>query len=297
MEKQQELELEVDLEPLDSEKDNDVIIVDEPEVSKKDELSAEDGIADLKAKLEAEKTARIDAENRLRTASQEAFQAKTDVADTNIRLIDNAIETVKRNSEILKQNLRDAMAAGDYDSAADIQTNMDQARFDLRELQNGKQRYEYEAQKQAQEPIRHADPVESLASSLTPRSADWVRAHPEYARNPTLYDKMVKAHGIAIADGLKPDTDDYFSHVEQTLRIAPISRDEPQESALSEAAAPTQRRSAPPAAPVSRSGGTSGTRPGVVSLSRAEREAARDMGMSDREYANNKLALVREGKL
>jgi phage I-like protein len=66
---------------------------------------------------------------------------------------------------------------------------------------------------------------------------------------------------------------------------------------MSTAASSTQRRSSPPAAPVSRSNNTSGTRPNVVRLTAAEREMADNMGMKPEEYAKNKLALQKEGKL
>ena len=58
-----------------------------------------------------------------------------------------------------------------------------------------------------------------------------------------------------------------------------------------------RRASAPPAAPVSRSGTGTGGRPNVVTLTRAEQEAARDMGMTPKEYAQNKVALIKSGRM
>jgi hypothetical protein len=57
------------------------------------------------------------------------------------------------------------------------------------------------------------------------------------------------------------------------------------------------RRSAPVAAPVSRSGQAPGTRPNVVRLTSEEREIARFNKMSDQEYARYKMQLQKEGKL
>ena len=68
-------------------------------------------------------------------------------------------------------------------------------------------------------------------------------------------------------------------------------------SVVSSASAPVQRRSAPPAAPVTRAGTANGQRPNVVRLSRAEAETARDLGMSEQEYARNKQLLQKEGRL
>ena len=105
-EKPEQMDLELELEPLEAEKKDDDIVVEaapEPEMQvKQPELTVEDGINELKARLEEEKRAREDAEKRYREAQEQANSAKNDAYDTNLRLIYNAIETVKRNSEILK---------------------------------------------------------------------------------------------------------------------------------------------------------------------------------------------------
>ena len=284
-----ENEIELVLEPLETEAPVEEVSVKEPEIT------VEDGIAELKAKLEEERAARLAAEQREKLASEQANAAKVDATDSNMKLIDNAIETVKRNADILKQNLRDANAAGDYDAVTEIQLSIIEAQRNLEKLNAGKQQYEAQVRQQQAAP---ADPVEKLASSLTPRSAEWIRRNPDYARNPNLFKKMVAAHEIAVADGIVPDTDEYFASVESTLKMQRIVNNE-QESAMSAASAPVQRRSAPPAAPVSRSGNGTGGQPSssVISLTRAEREAARDMGMTDKEYAMNKRALMQSGRM
>ena len=285
-----ENDVEIEIAPTEEDLPDQEIVVAKAEAG----IPVEIGIAELKLKLEEEKVARQAAELRANEASQQANLAKTDANDSNIRLIDNAIDTVRRNADILKQNLRDAMAAGDYDAAADIQMSMTKTELDMRDLLNGKK--QYEASLRAQ-PVRDVDPVEALAGQLTPRSAAWVRAHPEYAREPRLYQKMIAAHQMAMADNIQPDTDDYFSTIESTLQIN-RRNDVEQESPMSSASsASSGRRAAPPAAPVSRSGTGTGSRPNVVTLTRAEREMARDMGMNERDYAKNKMALMREGKL
>ena len=115
----------------------------------------------------------------------------------------------------MKQNLRDAIAAGDADAQADIMLSISRADSDLRQLQQGKQ--QYEAQAAAAQTTE--DPVEKIASRLTPRSADWVRAHPEYARDPAMTRRMVRAHEDAMDEGIKADTDEYFEFVETKLKI------------------------------------------------------------------------------
>ena len=141
-----------------------------------------------------------------------------------------------------------------------------------------------------------SDPVEALASQLSPRSAAWVRSNPQYARDSRLYAKMIAAHNLIVADGISPDTDEYFEAVESILTPRRTPSAQAADDPMSAAAKPVERRSAPASAPVSRTG-TPGSRPNVVRLTAAEREMASMMGMTDQEYAKNKLALQREGKL
>lgn len=283
-------QIQLELEP----QEDEIQIVEapeEPKIEEKPQLSVEDGINELKFKLEEERKARESAERRAKEAMEQASLYKNDAADSNMKMIDTAIDTIKRNQEILKQNLRDAVAMGDADAQADILMSIQKTQSDHEKLMYGKQQYE------ATVKAAPADPVEAMASNLTPRSAEWVRAHPEYARDQALTRRMVRAHEDALDEGIRPDTDEYFDYVETRLKVrqAPVQ----QEAALSEASTSTsgRRAAAPPAAPVSRSGTGTGSRPNVVTLTRAEQEAARDMGMTPKEYAENKMALVRAGKL
>jgi len=283
-------QIQLELEP----QEDEIEIVEapeEPKVEEKPQLTVEAGIDALKAQLEDERRAREAAERRAKEAMEQASAAKNDAADSNMKMIDNALETLKRNQEILKQNLRDAVAMGDADAQADIMMSLNKTDNDLREVQRGKQQYEATVKRSA------ADPVEALASQLTPRSAEWIRAHPEAVHDPVMNRKLRRAHEDAIDDGLVADSDEYFSYVENRLNVRkPVQQ---QEAALSEASTSTagRRAAAPPAAPVSRSGTGTGGRPNVVTLTRAEQEAARDMGMTPKEYAENKMALVKAGKL
>jgi hypothetical protein len=275
---------------------NDDIHVEKVENEPKNrELDPEEGINDLKMKLEQERQARIEAEKNARRAAEVAVEAKNEVQDTNLQLVKNAIDTVKRNNDILKYNYSEAMAVGDYTKAAEIQETMGMNSAKLMELERGRQHMESAPKYEVPQQQAPSDPVEALASQLSPRSADWVRRNPQGVTDPRMYQKMVAAHNLAMADGFQPDTDDYFNFVEDTLRISKrvaVDTEDP----MAGAAKVTQRRS-PPAAPVSRSGTGTGSRPNVVRLTRLEAETARDLGMSEEDYARNKLLLQKEGRL
>lgn len=296
-----EKEIEIDFDAVEKAAKEPEIKVEEAQPEPAAEISPEEGIETLKKRFEEERLARIEAEKRAEAAARMAHEARGQVDEGNLQLVNSAIDTLKRETDILKANLRAAMASGDYSAAADAQEAMADAKAKLLQLENGRSAL----QEQAKNPRIHPqqipayDPVETLASQLSPRSAAWVRAHPEYARNERLTQKMVAAHNLVTADGVLPDTDEYFETVERILGVqASAPSAAAAEAPMSAAAAPTQRRSSPAAAPVSRSGtGTGGGSPNVVRLSADEREMAKMMGMTAEEYAKNKLALIKDGKL
>jgi hypothetical protein len=249
----------------------------------------------LKEQLEAANRARVEAEYRAQESDRQAQKADMNTQQANLYTISSAIDAQKREVEIQKATLAAALSNGDHQQAAEIQYAMSETSSRLQQLQLGKDALEKEIknppQKQYQAPV---DPVEQFASQLSPRSAAWVRAHPQCVTDPRLQQKMIAAHNIAVADGIPADSDDYFQFVEDTLKISP-KRQEAQESAMSDASAPVQRRTAPPATPVSRSG--TGTGRQTARLTKEEAEMAKMMGQTPEEYAKNKLELIAAGRI
>jgi hypothetical protein len=245
----------------------------------------------LQQKLEKEKEARKEAEERARQAQNQLQNAYGEVEDTNLQLVNSAIETVRRDNEILKSHYKEAMSVGDYDRAAELQETMSGNQAKLLQLENGKTAMQTKPRQM------NSDPVEQFASQLSQRSAEWVRKNPQCVTDPRLQQKMVAAHNLAVADGYQPDTDDYFGFIEDTLRLnrrEKVQDRQEQESPLSSASKPSSRQAPPPAAPANQGGST---RPNVVRLTAAEAETARMFGMTEQEYAKNKIALQKEGKL
>lgn len=254
-------------------------------------------IEKLQKKLKKERERRKDAERQAQLASYEAQKASYQVEDSNLTLVTNAIETLKRDNEYLKAAYKESMSVGDFDKAAEIQEAMSGNSAKLLQLENGKNVMESRPKQMPQAPV---DPVEAMASQLSPRSAKWIRKNPQFATDPRLTQKMIAAHNLAVADGYQADSDDYFNYVEDILRVKQMTRqedDDDEDSALSEASMPKSRRSPPVAAPVSRSSSAPGQRPNVVRLTSEEREIAKFNRMTDQEYARYKMQLQKEGKL
>ena len=258
-------------------------------------VKPEDGIADLQRQLEAERSRREAAERMQREAEERERSARIDKDESEIHLVTNAIQTLNRDKEILRANYAQALRAGEFERAASINDEINEAATQLQQLQNGLEAMKSRPKVQPLPP-QSADPVEAFAARLTPRSAEWVRAHPEFVKDSRLNRKMIAAHELAVADGHAPDTDGYFSAIEQTLNVGKkVAAPGGDEDASSSAAKVVARRdAAPAAAPVSRGGSN---RSNVVRLTAAEREMADMMNMKHEDYAKNKIALQKEGKL
>jgi len=274
-------------------------ITDKPEPVGAKASDNDKAISDLKKQLETERTARYEAENRARQSSNTAAKAETDVHQANLHLVNGAIESMTRETEILKANYANATANGDNEQAANIAYAMSETAAKLNQLRLGKESLENQPPQRVQPMERRMDPVEEFASQLSPRSADWVRAHPQCVTDPRLMTKMIAAHNIAVADGIPADSEEYFEFVEDTLKMTP-RRAEPvydAEPALSAASAPTQRRASPAATPVSRSGNGTGTPANRATLTREQADMAKMMGMTPAEYHKNMMDLKKEGKM
>lgn len=261
---------------------------------KKQVIDPDDGIADLKRQLDAERAARRAAEMRAHEATTEVIKARSDVDESNLHLVNSAIDALSRDNDVLKTGYQHAMTTGDFGRAAEIQQEMSSNAAKLLQLENGRDAMVAKP-KQAVPPPVSADPVEAFAGRLSPQSADWVRKHPEFVRDARLNRKMIRAHEDAMDDGISVDTPEYFAAIEEKLGVKAKTVQEQSQTDDKYAATITQRRdAAPAAAPVTR-GAPSGKN--IVRLTAAEREMAEMMGMKPEDYAKNKVALQREGRI
>jgi hypothetical protein len=299
--------------PADDKTDEIVVAPAEPvaKTTPKPVVTPEEGIEKLKEQLKASETARIAsetarqaAEQRERDTAQAEAAARGEVQKTQLDIVNGAIERVTQAGDQLEAKYAELMAAQDWAGAAKIQREMSNNAAELQTLKNGKVQMEKAPKPQPRAPV---DRVEAFAAQLSAPSAAWVRAHPEFVNDAAKNRQMLAAHELALARGVKADSEDYFKSIERTLDIEqPLevdttAADDPMAVAASSPVT-TSRRTGPPAAPVSRQArDSSGRNPNVVTLSADEREMATlmfpDSKTPEVEYARNKMALKREGKL
>jgi hypothetical protein len=277
-------------------------LVDEPvhdlEETEKPEKDVDKALKSLNKRLEKERKARIEAEALAREASEQARMAHNEVTDSNLHLVSGAIESVKRDQEILKSHLRDAMAIGDYDKAADLQEQMASNITNLRQLERGFEEMRQQPRMQPQTPQQRELSVDTLIEQVTPRSAEWLQRNREHLPDQRSIRVMARAHEDAVDFGIVPESDAYFQFVENRLGISNKRSSIPEvDDVMSDAASTKQRRSSPPAAPVSRQPIDAPHRPGVIRLTPAEVEAAEFSGVTPQEYYENKMRELKKQKM
>jgi len=293
----------------------DATVVKTEKTTDKIEVKTDPAVQDLMAQYKELETRAAEQEQRRIKAEQDAARHRKEAEDANKRAssshldtITTALSSAQEDAERAKQDIRIAKAAGDIDAEIEAQDRLSKARATEMRLDEAKSDMEARAKAppKREEPTS-TDPVEIFASTRTPPTAAWVRAHPEYVRSEKGLKKLTAADAVAQAEDLIPDTPEYFARVEEYLGIGKKAPD-PTEAAQ---VAP-KRAAAPPVAPgaaVSSNGSNGGT---TVSLTAREAAAAQDgtivyntddpngkykrgQPIGLQEMARRKIALQRQG--
>lgn len=242
------------------------------------------------ARKEAERIAASRADE-IERIKGESTRAKTQAVSAEMMAIDNALANTEHEKADARAAYRAAMEAGDFEAAAVAQEAMATVAIKAQRIKEGKA----EIERRVEAAKSQSDPIEQYVSALSPRAADWVRRHPEVVRDSGKNAILVRSHHRAVGNDIAPDSDEYFKFMEQEMGYAAkdVAADALDDDGADIVPA---RQQAAPAAPVSRGGTTqaSQARPNTVRLSAQEREIAAACGMTDAEYAKNKMAIARE---
>lgn len=303
MEDEKQLEIILD-EPKTTEqekKDEPVIVVEgeEPPMAAQDD----DGdplvaLKKMEKRLEKEKRKSEKSEKERQRAEQIAQQAMAEAGENRRHVMVAALNQVKMDTDRLMNEYAEAMSINNFEEAAKIQQQMSQNAVRAAQFET-----EIDTLKRSDSQQQGGNQLDQIIKAVSPESARWLRDNREHLDNDRAIRRMFRAHEDAIDDGIKPDTDEYFEYIEKRLGIVEEPQEKPQKKRVQEddaddepmsaASKPAPRQPPPPPAPVERYG----SRPNVVRLSRAEAETAKMLGMTEKEYAMNKLALQKEGKL
>lgn len=285
------------------------------------------------AEAQRERSAREQAQREAAQHRQEAESARAEAQtyrnasfESDYGNVLAGIEAAKASGEAAKRDIRAARDAGDYDKEMEAQERLadaraqkirlDEAKADL-DVRKTRREHEPERREQPQQTQTQSDPVEAFISLRTAPTQKWLREHRDYLTDSTKNHKLTAAHYSALGDGLAPDTEQYFEHVETTLGLRegkpkPNGKGEERQRSGN---GQFRRGSAPPVAPVAQSGGGTSGGGTEVRLSAKEATAATDgtltwnyddpsgkkkfkkgdpIGVA--EYARRKLAMQRDGR-
>lgn len=314
---------EDELKSLPPDGDVETVIVEPKPVTAQPEKSAVDEAAErfaaqrkaLEETANAERQARLEAERHAHDRDREATRYRTEAQASELQLVTNAIDATVRERDAAKRDLQRAMEAGEWDKVTDAQDALSMANARLVQYERDKASIDPNRGKPSttgrvaeQQPQPAAvDPVERFIASATPATQSWLRQNRQYVQTdargmPKLDSRVMAAHYQAEADGIQPDTPDYFAFIEGRLnpKVKPTQDDADDEPAVKQT-----RRQTPVAAPVSRDPpSATGQRTTRIHLTRDQVEAAHQFGdpkksTRDREidYFNHLKALEAEGRI
>lgn len=282
----------------------DPVVVDlNEEDQKKGEGKSETGAAELRAQLNAQRQATAEAQRVAVEAAQRAQIAEQRVMGSTVNAIDSALAAAQQEAANYKAEFQAALDAADHKAAAEAQEKLSDARHNLLRLQEQRAYVETEARRpqQRQQPqpqqLLSVDQIaQGLAQDGYPRSADWLRSHPEWASRPDLLKRVASASNHLVDNrGLALESDEYFAALEQELGM---SR-QPSRGEYGH----TQRRAGPAASAAPTNGsvslrtGQTGMR-SHVPLSAEQRAAAIEIhGMTEKEFAQEFERARVDGKL
>lgn len=276
----------------------DVETKTEQQVPELDDLrrQIEEAKAETKAAREGEAAARREAE----AGKSEATRFRSEAERAQFHGIERAIEGADAKLAQLKTDLATAYATSDFAKIADLQIEVSRIAARKTAMEDGrdalKARLDAAAKQPAPQQQAGGDPVEAVARTLSPRSAAWVRAHPEAVRNKASFDKLSAIAQYATnVRGLEAESDAFFQYIEQEMgyrqQTSAAQQRQPSYSRRANASLPPARMASSPI------NGKPAITAADIPDSAALLEAARTAGITPAQYKEQYIRLVQDGDI
>lgn len=282
-------------------------VVEEPEREEPERGEPKKGEDTLKAQLEASQEAtRIEreradkADRDAKAARDEAERLKSAGADTEKELLTNSLASAQADEAAAKLAFKAAFEAGDADAMADAQAKIGRASAKVVNFEGAVAQFDEdsaERERIAKEQPKTEERVDIVTAidrdpNLMPGERAWLKEHTEVLTDTRRNRELSVGYDRALAKGFKRGSEGYFKFLDEFMGFAEAGRSgDPDDDQTDN----TERASIV-SAPVSRDNRSSSTgrptAPTRITLSPAEREAARNMGVSEVAYAKGKLQLT-----
>lgn len=282
---------------------------DEVEVGKDEGKSSDSdpAIDALQKQLDAlkEENARNRAafEQKAREATEAlttAHQATSYAMQSDYDLVNTEINNSKARQEAIKREMKVARETGDTDREADLINEA--ARIGVRLQHSEERKVQIEARHRQEQARREAqraqpaDPIEAALQSVSPKSAAWLRSHPECITDDVMNAKVLLADKEARRKGFAADTPEYFSYIEEQMGYRQPRRDEDEDEVETRRPDKSDKRQSYAAPPSRDSAPGASLRPTQKRLSREQVETAEAMGMTPAQYATWLAKAERDNK-
>jgi len=249
---------------------------------------------EFQERAEAERVAKTEALKRVQEREAEFGKLQEQTVNSQQEAIDAALAAVEIEAESAQREIEQALAIADGKALGEAQRKMSRAEARRIALENGKEALEREIKERPKPVEIKPEPVDPLENVNIPNLAkQWLRSHPDYLNDARKNSKLQALHWDVVDEGYQPYSQEYFERVEQRLGLRPEPHLEDDDD-MEDEPQPVVRKKPVVSAPPSREvpEGNTGRVPRKVTLSAAEKEAARISGVSDEEYAKNKLKLL-----
>lgn len=192
----------------------------------------EDPLEDLKGQFAtmtqratAAETAAQNAIQRANEAEQRAHRVENEMVTSQLDTVVSGIAAAEAEAAAAEAAYVAAVEAGDAAAMARAHRAISRAEANKVRLEEAKSDLEDEAKarkdrpapthRQPSQPQQTGDVVERFVQSLSPKSAAWVRAHPECVTDQRKNRLMLAADNIARANGIEVESPEYFALVEE----------------------------------------------------------------------------------
>jgi hypothetical protein len=208
---------------------------------------ADDPINDLKSQFDALKnqTSKLETTNQtlvervssteqqLAAKDREIAEVRGQVTDSQLDTVLSGIQAAEAEASAAEAAYKDAYDAGDGAAQARALRKISSAETKIQRLKEAKEDLE-DAKKTAPtkvtrteptQPVRQqtVDPVEQIITTgkIPPKSANWLRAHPEAITDADKNRRMLAAHNLALIDDIPVESDEYFARIEAAVNKTP----------------------------------------------------------------------------
>lgn len=256
-----------------------VVKADVP-VKKVAAADADDPVESLRGQFAVMTQRATSAEARAQTAhqtaeeaTQRAIRAEGEVVTSQLDTVLTGLAAADAEATAAEQAYAVAFEAGDgaamaraqraIAGAVSRQQRLTEAKEDLEDAAKTRRAPADQTRQQTQQRVPPTDPVEHFAQGMSPKSAAWIRAHPECVTDNKMNARMLAAHNLALAEDVAIDSDEYFQRIEAGIK--------PAGAKTADGRAGDGRRPSSAAAPAA--GGSGGLNGGGVEVRLTKREA------------------------